>query len=656
MKVGGGQFLGTTYTGGTGNVNQFGIVHRLTEGGSATTVAAFPRVLGTGFNSELNEGSDGQLYGTTHDSRTRSGFNPPAIPGAFKISTSGAATSLAALRTSTELSPSGQSSRMVPAGNGDLFGTVSEGGAQTGDPGFPITGPSGFIYRIRPSGTVSTVYQFTGVSNPGDSSNEHGETPQGALTPGPDSQLYGTTFYGGAQARGTFFKVDAEGNLTTLASFNDNTGMGPTGDLIFSDGHFYGRTSFGGDNNTGTFFTATPEGQITRVMSFPANQHVVHNSRLILARDGNFYGVLAGGVFRLSKAGEMSIFATMDETTGNLPRGVIQATDGNFYGVTSPLDGNGCIFRVSPSGDVDALVQFDEEKGHSPAANLFQASDGHLYGTTTTGGPSRNGVVYRLRLLPAQFANISTRLGVGVGENVLIGGFIINGTGPKNVIVRAIGSSLAVNGVPVAGRMEDPQLELFAGPTSIAFNDNWRTTQEQQIIASTVPPTDDREAAIVAELQPGNYTAIVRGKTPETAIALVEVYDLNPAATAKLANISTRGFIGAGDTMIGGLIVRGAGDQRVIVRAMGPTLEAEGVSRALQDPTLELFDGNGNPMDFNNNWQDDQQSEIEDSGFAPGDARESAIITDLPSGNYTALVRGAGGETGVALVEVYRLQ
>lgn len=257
-----------------------------------------------------------------------------------------------------------------------------------------------------------------------------------------------------------------------------------------------------------------------------------------------------------------------------------------------------------------------------------------------------------------RFANISTRLGVESGENVLIGGFIVTGTRPKNVIIRAIGSSLTADGAPMPGRLEDPQLELFTGPSWLAFNEDWRFPQEQQIKATTIPPSDDRESAMVRQLDPGSYTAIVRGKGNTTGIALVEVYDLDaPGAGALLANISTRGLIRAGETMIAGLLVRGGGDQRAIVRAIGPTLEQAGISQALQNPTLELVDGNGSSLSFNNDWQDSaQRAEIEASGFSPADPREAAIITTLPNGDYTAVVRGSGSAAGVAVVDVYRLQ
>jgi len=254
---------------------------------------------------------------------------------------------------------------------------------------------------------------------------------------------------------------------------------------------------------------------------------------------------------------------------------------------------------------------------------------------------------------PPNLGNISTRLNVGTGDNALIGGFIITGTGDKNVIVRAIGPSLGTAGV--AGALADPILELHDGTGAIiASNDNWKDTQQDEIIATTVPPTDDKESAIVRRLTPGSYTAIVRGKGNGTGVGLVEAYGLD--GTAKLANISTRGFVQAGDNvMIGGFIVLNTGvPTSVIVRAIGPSLA--GVPNALADPTLELHDPNGALVASNDNWKDTQEAEIVATTVPPTNDKESAIVQTLNTGAYTAIVRGKNDTTGVALVEAYNLQ
>jgi hypothetical protein len=254
---------------------------------------------------------------------------------------------------------------------------------------------------------------------------------------------------------------------------------------------------------------------------------------------------------------------------------------------------------------------------------------------------------------PSTLGNISTRLQVETGDNILIGGFIITGTQTKKIIVRAIGPSLSSF---FPGALADPTLELRnSAGALIASNDNWRSTQEAEIIATGIPPSDNLESAIVATV-PANssaYTAIVRGANNGTGIGVVEAYDLDRTVDSKLANISTRGFVQMGDNvLIGGLIVLGQNPLRVIVRAIGPSLPVPG---ALGDPTLELHDGSGALIASNDNWRSDQEAEIIATGIPPPNNLESAIVRNLAPGAYTAIVRGANSMTGIAVVEAYGL-
>jgi autotransporter-associated beta strand protein len=251
------------------------------------------------------------------------------------------------------------------------------------------------------------------------------------------------------------------------------------------------------------------------------------------------------------------------------------------------------------------------------------------------------------------FLNISTRMRVGTGDNALIGGFIVAGNASKKVIIRGIGPSLA----SLPGRLADPTLELRDSASGLIFsNDNWVESTQSQEIMDTIPPSHDHEAAIIATLAPGSYTAVMRGAGSTTGIGVVEVYDLAQEVSARLANISSRGFVETGDNiMIGGFI---AGNQAtpVIIRAIGPSLSQFGVANALADPTLELHNTNGAIIAFNNDWRDTERIAIEGTGIPPTDTKESAIVATLVPGNYTAIVRGRSDTTGVGLVEFYHLQ
>ena len=298
-------------------------------------------------------------------------------------------------------------------------------------------------------------------------------------------------------------------------------------------------------------------------------------------------------------------------------------------------------------------------------------------GTLYSNGSTNTGGKYCVPGPPAQLGNISTRSFVQTGDNVMIGGFIVQGSGPKRVIIRAIGPELGAPPYNIPDALANPRLELHnSAGTLIGSNDDWQHSliggvitrnQVTDIQNSGHAPTNPFESAIIADLPPGNYTAIVSGVNNMTGVGLVEVYDLSANTASILGNISTRSFVQTGDdVMIGGFIVQGTGAKKVIVRAIGPELGAPpyNIPSALANPTLELHNGAGTLIASNDNWQTtiiggiittSQVSDIINSGHAPGDGRQSAIIAELPSGNYTAIVRGVDNMTGVALVEVYDL-
>jgi uncharacterized protein (TIGR03118 family) len=258
----------------------------------------------------------------------------------------------------------------------------------------------------------------------------------------------------------------------------------------------------------------------------------------------------------------------------------------------------------------------------------------------------------------SQALNLSTRMRVQTGDNVGIGGFIITGTAPKHVVLRAIGPSLTAFGIPDA--LADPVLELHGPGAFVTItDDNWTDDPVQRALiqADGLAPTNDLESAIDATLAPGNYTAIVRGNHNTSGVALVEVYDLDAAALSKLGNLSTRAFVETGvHVVIAGFILgHGGGNDRVIVRGLGPSLATVGVPGVLPNPTLELRDRNGALVRGNDDWQDDpaQAAELIAAGLAPADSREAAIAATLSPGLYTAVLAGLNNGTGVGLVEVY---
>jgi pectin methylesterase-like acyl-CoA thioesterase len=257
-----------------------------------------------------------------------------------------------------------------------------------------------------------------------------------------------------------------------------------------------------------------------------------------------------------------------------------------------------------------------------------------------------------------QMLNISTRLRAGTDDSLGIAGFIITGSATKTVIIRAIGASLREAGLIDA--LEDPVLKLYgASGDLIAENDNWK---DDPVSASELPglglaPTHDLEAALVVQLPPGQYTAIIGGQDGASGTGLIEVYDADLAADSELANISTRGFVGTNDdVMIGGFVTgNSSGFARVLVRALGSSLAANGVSGTLLDPILELHDANGN-ITANDDWRATTEAGNIPPSLQPKDDRESALLTTLPVGPHTAIVRGKDNTTGVGLIEIYNLR
>ena len=260
---------------------------------------------------------------------------------------------------------------------------------------------------------------------------------------------------------------------------------------------------------------------------------------------------------------------------------------------------------------------------------------------------------------PAQTINLSTRMQVASGDNVGIGGFIITGSAPKRVLLRALGPSLKAFGL--TNYLANPVLELHGGPLGTVVNDNWKDdpAQKSQIESAGLAPTDDLESAIDATLNPGSYTGVVRDKTNSSGIAVIEVYDLSTAAPAKLANISTRAVTSSGNNIViaGFTLGNQQGDDRMAVRGIGPSLANAGVTNFLPNPTLEVHSADGTLVAANDDWKQDpaQAAALSSAGLGLTNDLESGIVKKLPPGAYTALLIGANNSSGIGLIEIYDL-
>ncbi len=299
----------------------------------------------------------------------------------------------------------------------------------------------------------------------------------------------------------------------------------------------------------------------------------------------------------------------------------------------------------------------DFASGIDTPVDLQIGPDGCLYYLAR----GNNGQVFRIAATAAQPLNLSVRARVGTGNDFLFSGFINVGTAPKKVILRARGPSLQPLGV--TDFLPDPLLELHAsGGSLITSNDNWKdnsAADQQDLTNNQLAPANDLEPAIVRSIQPGTYTAIVKGQNNGTGVAVVEVYDVEPTSASHLGNVSGRALVlTQNNFLISGFIVgNNIGASKVVIRGLGPSLAQSGVTNPLPDPTLEVRDNNGVLVIADDNWQDDasQSAQISADNLAPSNPLESAVATSLLPGTYTAVVAGKNGGTGIGVVEVYNL-
>ena len=468
---------------------------------------------------------------------------------------------------------------------------------------------------------------------------------------------------------GPYAEAEPTGTATFATTFN---GTNPNGtwrlyvvdDAVFDSGRI-------ADGWSLTIFVGTPcelncpanitvpaaSGQCGAVVSYPAITRSGNCTGTTTASpaSGSFYPIGTTQVIADSSDGARCSFdVTVVDTegpsiscAGNITAQAAPGENSAVVTFASPTVGDNCAGVIAstnppsgatfPVGTTTVNATARDAAGNTAACSFLVTVEPS---STPTPTPA-----------PAKVANISTRTRVNTGDNVLIGGFIITGSGEKTFMARAIGPSL-----PVAGALADPRLSIFnSSGDEIATNDNWPDAPNRQaIIDTSIAPANDLESAVLQAVPPGAYTAIVSGNNGASGIGLVEVYDLDQSAASSLANISTRGVVQTGDeVMIGGFIITGAATQKVIARAIGPSLAVDG---KVVDPLLEVYNGSGELVGSNDNWRTTQEAEINATTIAPTDDLEAALVTTLGPGGYTVIVRGVNDTTGVALVEVYALQ
>jgi sugar lactone lactonase YvrE len=503
------------------------------------------------------------------------------------------------------------------------------------------------IRKITPGGVVTTLAGLAGAtgSTDGTGSAARFNGPRGIAVSAAGLIYVCDTF------NNTIRKITSSGVVTTLAGLAGATG---STDGAGSAARFNRPREIALDSDSNLLVTDTANNLIRRITPGGVVTTVAGAAGVNGSTDGSvfaarFFGSIGDTV---SPGGDIFVTDTVNDTIRKISSVGVVTTLAGMPLIAGSADGTGALARFSsPQG-----------AGLDSAGNLFVSDTGnntirrgHAAASPTpspTVSPSPSPG-------PSQLLNISTRMRVQTGNNVLIGGFIITGNDPKQILLRALGPSLLNADPPVPGALADPILELHGSDNSeITSNDNWKDTQQTEIEATHAAPSNDLESAILITLDPGQYTAIVRGKNDTSGIGLVEAFDLSHDSDSDVADISTRGFVETGDdVMIGGFILgEGSEGLQILVRGLGPSLVSSGVTDALTDPTLELRNSNADLIGSNDNWKSLQEAELEATTIPPPKDAESALLVNLPPGTYTVILAGKDGGTGVGLVEVYGLK
>jgi len=522
------------------------------------------------------------------------------------------------------LLPRAAHAQTVFSGAGTTAATAARDNFRAAIGGGTVAGADGSFGGVRREINWDTVpANFAAPNNlPEDFFNVN--SPRGVVVAGFNgTQVSGATTDNGAgqPAPQNFGNIDPS-YTTTFAQFSPQRLFTPlAGPVIsgeipnstFVDFFVPGTTTAGVVNGFGCIFSDVDEANTTAIEYFDAIGRSL----------GKFYAPSISGNQTLSFLGV--VFP--EKIVGH-----VRITNGNAAPAPGVIDGASVPFAAP----IDVVVMDDFIYGEPIAA-------------------------------PAQLLNLSTRARVLTGDKVSIAGFIVvaaSGAG-TSVVLRGLGPSLTNNGVP--GALQDPVIEVYRGNTLLQTNDNWKiddktgNSQQNSIEGTGVAPTDNRESALVFFPETNaTYTVVLRGKNNTTGVGVVEIYDLNQFSNAALGNISGRAFIDTGDNALFAGFISGAGGgapTKIVVRGLGPSLTAAGVPGALQDPILDVFNSNGAIVATNDDWKTGlQQSEIQQTGLAPSDDREAAIVGLFPAGTFTAVVRGKNNMTGVGSVEIYQIR
>jgi len=525
--------------------------------------------------------------------------------------------------------------------NGRQGAIWQSGGAPAGD-------ANGFLYAMLGNGTFETTLDANGFPNHGDFGNCFVKlSPQNFLHVADYWTMFNTV-----QETTLDYDLSSGGPLV-LPDMTDGNGIRRR--LVVGagkDAHIY----IADRDNMGKY---NPNANITLYQDLPGSLGGFNFSTPAFFNGSLYFGAVGDVLRAFSFTNARLNGSAVSRSTNTF----------GFPGTTPSISANGTAFGIlwaAENEDPAVLHAYDATDLSQELYNTNQAPNSRdLFGSKTKFGVPTiaNGKVYVATTggtvgafglyNPPRLANSIWQAYVGLADNAVTGKFVVQGSGSKNVVFRALGPSLQVN-----ARLQNTVLELRdKNGNLITYNNDWATdVNAGQLQSYGLAPSDPRESALARTLPAGSYTLVVRGAGNATGIGRVEMFDLSQPPTATVANMSARGLIASGNVLLGGVTVAGRASQTVLFRAIGPDLISQGIPFALRNPTLEVYDSNGTLVASNDNWKSNQQAPIEATGLAPGDDRDAAILLNLQPGFYTALVRGAGGTIGIAQAEAYALE